>query len=40
MNTSLMSLEQCEVEYLMTEFLLIFDLYCFVFEMCDVSLLS
>ncbi len=40
MNTSLMGLEQCEVEYLMTEFLLILDLYCFVFEMCDVSLLS
>ncbi len=39
MNTSLMGLEQCEVEYL-TEFLLILDLYCFVFEMCDVSLLS
>ncbi len=38
MNTSLMGLEQCEVEYLMTEFLLILD--CFVFEMCDVSLLS
>ncbi len=40
MNKSLMGLERCEGEYLMIEFLLILDLYCFVFETCDVSLLS
>ncbi len=39
MNKSLMGLERCEGEYLMIEFLLILDLYCFVFETCDVSTL-